>query len=496
MPQEEKDYFGKLYGIRLRSKKDKQISTKVKEIAESRDMDLGVMILGCIERSLNLHEGVNNISFNDLNTSFISFFENTRKKSIQLEKKLLRENYKKKESLENFIHEKYPNKIQREKFFLELITTQIDCELQLLEDFFFFGDYQTQFFVGYAGYLYNERDCEKKDLVRKYMDYKKKLLREWYDELKIAGVISNLEDLKLVGFKDKKNNYEGYFNFSNLEKLIYDLYEGEKLRHSPREKTILNIKSALSTKKPKEYSKKQGLEKNLKKYFKELIRYSLNLPNLLLNADQDRYMLFKKIGYEPKKFNKIGLEFERYIDFIEKNNLQKILGNSLDEKFNLYKFLNDYFSFPPADILLNLRSFIDFYDFFNSFFMDLQKKIENHAYNRDEIIKIVEHHIKLTRNPFPVSDLLDDIPFDKLKIYFENPEKDKKIEELLKYYLKNECEVDFDQLNENLTNQTFMRIFEKRRECWDTLPKDLVEKYNEKQLDLLKSFKKIYNEKK
>ena len=477
MPKKEKnnkEYMGRFYGLRLEDDRDEEIKKVLTDMSKKLKISLNQLIFDFLEKGLNLNTD-KTIQFNQdiLFDNFNLFFENAFNKISNLEYQLLAKNYEKKISLKTFLYNKYPEELQRKQFYLNLIKNQIGCELILLEIFFSLVDIETDKYIGYFGYL-----CDKKNMEPNsdnYIIYLKKLFSEliskWYYKLKTSNVVRTMEDF-----------YNVDFNYSSLEVFVLELYKGKKLKYSPKEKNIKKLRELYSEKKEKITSKERGLSYYFNQLFEQLIQYAFQLPNFSLNLDQDEYQLFFKIGYKPQLFYDMNIDFDGYLNYIKNNKLKHVFSYCFSEKIVFYSFLNDYYSLPPAELIINVKRFIRFYGNLDKFIKELPTQLKNHHYLLIEVERIASHLNAITENSIIKESLplwyqlINEISFKDLKTKFSTkPNNYDVVFNSTKAYLM-ECGVNFDELVENAEKET-IDMFAKRREfIFNSFPEDVKNK--------------------
>lgn len=485
MPQIKKDDYGRFYGIRLRSLEDKKIKTELLKLSKQKKIPLDRLTFALLEKALNLNEEKEiNVDKKALKDGFEIFFDKIRKKIISLENKLRMKNYEKKESLENYISKKFPDKIQKQKFYLELIETQIHCETELFLDFFSLYDYKSNEFVGYSRYV-----CEVSNLLftidnlhEIIKEYATKLYLRWFYELKTAGVIRELNDFKEI---KKSKDFDKVINYDALEVYIFDLYEGKKLLYSQKEERIKSF--AKLDKKKKKKSRKGGLKHHLNKLFRELVKYhkGLSFEKLLFNEGESQD--FYKIGYKPHVLYDI-LDLDGYVDFIEKNDLTKALANCLSTKSNLYEiFLNYYYNFPPTSLIYKILSFLDKINILNAYLEGLPEKIEGSAYSTEDLVRFVFHFkvIDKTAERSYYKEKIDKIPIKKLSELCDIiPKNYDKIQKTIKDYLIKH-NINLESLLGNAIQYANQRMIDEKIMYFKLYPDNIRQKIINSTKDLL-----------
>lgn len=476
MPQNKKDNYGTLYGIRLRRREDKNIKNELQKLSEEKNIPLDQLILSYLEKGLCLDgEKEININKEELTKDFDLFlYRNTKKRIDSFENRLKMKNYEKKETLKNYIFTKLPDKIQRKKFYLELVWVQFYCEKQLLCSFFSFYDYTSSEFVGYNRYFCKIHDIPfNLDTLQENLDrYLDKFHLKWFYELKTAGIIRNQKHLR-----------EADFNYNALEKFIFELYKGEKLLYSPKERRIKSVEYMFNEDKKKE-TKRKGVYRHFKEIFREFVKFEWNLSNEILYMDEDDYKTFRKIGFTPCFVYEI-LDIEGYIRFIDDNSLGKSLANCLSRLHLLYKQLNKFYSFPPYDLIVNINSFFLYLERVNVFLEKLPEQINHHClYNLVQIGKYLleldyykshpsAHGIVRSKQ---IDNMLNEIPIknvDKIaKIIPERYNESLKLvkDKLLKFG------IDLDKINKAGIKGIEQGRLKERELYFTTYPKEIQEK--------------------
>ncbi len=405
-----KEYLGTFYGMRLEKERDKEIRNIIKDMAKKKKITEVQLIFDYLEKGLNLNAN-KTINFNHefLYDKFNLFKKNIYKKISSLEYQLFQKNYKKKLSLNTFIHNKYPEEFQRNEFYLILIQNQILSELTLLETFFSLKDKDSNKCIGYFSYLcYNEKIIDNSEnFSNQLKNLERLLISKWYYKLITVNVVINMEDF-----------YNFDFNFFALEDLIFEIYKGKKLKRSSKEERTKQLIELCDEKKNKT-TIKWSISYHLDVLFKEIIQYYYDLPNFGQNISQDNYQLFFKIGYKPQLFYSIDIDFDGYINYLRDNNLRRVVSNCLARKIMFYSFLNEYCLFPPSDLILKIKYFFSFYDNLDKFIKELPSQLKKPHYSLNEVKKIAVHLYKITSESLPYwYQLMNEIPFEDLKTKF------------------------------------------------------------------------------
>jgi len=478
MPQNKKGNYGTLYGIRLRRREDKNIKNELQKLSEEKNIPLDQLILSYLEKGLCL-DGDKEINVNkeELTKDFDLFLHrNTRKKINSFENKLKMKNYEKKETLKNYVFKKLPDKTQRKKFYLELVWVQFYCEKQLLLSFFSFYDYTSSEFVGYNRYFCkNHNPPFNFDTLQENIDHHlNKFHLKWFYELKTAGIIRNQKNLRDVDF-----------NYSALEKFVFELYKGEKLLYSPKERRIKSFEPLYNQEEKKKITPiTKGIYRRFKEIFREFVKFKWNLSNEILNMDEDDYKIFRKIGFKPCFVYEI-LDVEGYIRFIDDNSLGKSLANCLARLYLLYKQLNKFYSFPPYDLIMNINFFFRYLESVNKFLEKLPEQINHHGlYN---LVQIGAYLLALDYSKSHPSDrgidrsnlidiMLNEIPIKNVdKIAKIMPERYNESLKLLKDTLL-KFGIDLDELNKAGIKGIEQGRLKEREMYFKSYPNELQEK--------------------
>lgn len=475
-----KEYIGRFYGMRIENDRDKEIRNIIMDISKKKKIPANQLIFDYLEKGLNLNAN-KTINFNQdvLYDNFNLFMGNASNKISNLEYQLFQKNYEKKLSLSNFIHNKYPEELQRKEFYLTLIKNQILSELILLDTFFSLIDKDSNKGIGYFSYL-----CYKENIIDNSENFSNQLrklesvlIAKWYYKLKTSNVVRNMEDF-----------YNVDFNFMALEKLIFELYKGKKLKRSSKEE---RIKQFVDNEKKDKITKEWGISYRLDQLFEQIIQYFWALPNFIQNIDQDNYQLFFKIGHKPKVFYDEIFDFDGYINYLKDNNLRRELSDCLARKVIFYSFLNDYYSLPPFDLIVKINHFISFYNELDNFIKELPSQLENNRYFLNEIEKIAIHLERIIKSPYLsfLQQLINDIPFDNLKnIFFTIPDNYNVVLDSIKTLLK-EDNISLDKIIENAEKEATKRIVERENYVLDSYPEDMKNKIIKLLADLKKEKK-------
>ncbi len=480
--KKKKEYIGRFYGMRIENDRDKEIRNIIIDISKKKKIPANQLIFDYLEKGLNLNAN-KKIKFNQdvLYDNFNLFMRNAFNKISNLEYQLFQKNYEKKLSLRNFIHNKYPEELQRKEFYLILIKNQILSELNLLDTFFSLIDKDSNKLIGYFSYL-----CYKENIIDNSENFSNQLTKlesilitKWYYKLKTANVVRTMEDF-----------YNVDFNFMALEELIFELYKGKKLKRSSKEERIKRFTDVYSEKKDKT-SKEMGISYRLDQLFKEIIQYFWGLQNFVQNLDQDNYQLFFKIGPTPKVFYDEIFDFDGYINYLKDNNLRRGLFYCLDQKIVFYSFLNDYYSLPPFDLIVRINHFMSFYKELNNFVKELPSQLEKNRYFLNEIEKIAIHLERIIKPPYLsfLQQLIKGIPFDNLKnIFLSVPDNYDMVLDSIKALLM-EYNISLDKIIENAEKEVTHRIVERENYVLDSYPEDMKNKIMKILADLKKEKK-------
>ena len=476
MPQNKKKNYGTLYGIRLRTLEDKNIKNELRKLSEEKNIPLDQLILSYLEKGLCLDgEKEINVNKEELNKDFDLFLQNSQKKIDSFENRIKMKNYEKKETLQNYILKKLPEQIQRKKFYLELIEAQFYCEKQFLLSFFSFYDYTSSEFVGYSRYFCKSHDIPfNLDTLQENIDrHLDKLHLKWFHELKTAGVIRNQKHLREVDF-----------NYNALEKFIFELYKGEKLLYSPKERRIKSFEYRNNEEKKKITPITKGIYRKFKEIFREFVKFKWGLSNEILHMEEDDYKIFRKIGFKPCFVYEI-LDIEGYIRFIDDNSLGKSLTNCLSRLHLLYKQLNKFYSFPPYDLIMNINFFFRYLESVNEFLEKLPEQINNYGlYN---LVQIGVYLLQLDYSKSHPSDsiivrsklidsMLNEIPIKNVdKIAKIMPERYNEPLKLLKDKLL-KFGIDLNKINKAGIKGIEQGRLKEREMYFKSYPKELQEK--------------------
>jgi len=409
---DKKKYRGTFYGIRYEDKNDERIKNKILEISEKMHIPASRLIFDYLEKGLNFNEEHEiNIDKERLENDFNDFLKNTSEEMKSLENRLKMRNFEKKESFKVYLFKMIPDDIERKKFYLELIRTQFICEKQLLFEFFRLYDIEAKDFVGYFRYLkekniffYNQENCD---------NFLKILENEFYYrffyELKIAGVIRSQEDLR-------KSN----INYKALERFIFSIYPGKKMLYSPKEKKEKQLEfiSQIKEETRDKISTTKAFSHKFKYIFREFVKSILGLQNEILHYDEKRYQIYNKIGFKPHFIYEI-LDVDDYIQFIEEFSLRKSVNDCLNQLYLFNKQLNNFHTFPPFEVLINLLFFFQYKEEIDNFLNDLPLKINNNIYSKSSLYHLGLYLYRLTRASEPNKLLLN----HELKKHPEIPKK-------------------------------------------------------------------------
>lgn len=468
--KEEKKYLGTLYGMRMENKTDLNIKKILLDISEEKDIPVNRLIFAYLGQALHINEGKEIIDKEELN-GFEFFLNKISERVISFENKLQMKNFEKKESLRNYIYNKYPDKIQKKKFFLEILQTQIFCERELLFIFLNLYDYKTKKDVGYFKYVAQKENLSFTDenYEKISLEYQLKLYSQWFLELRIAGVIGDLSNFNKI---EKIKDFDKVINYKALEKFIFELYEGHKLLYSPKEERIKMMQEINQLKEKK--AKYSGLKSHFKKLFRELVKYYNRLSNEILNLEESEYIIFRKIGYKPHIFYDI-LNLDDYITYIGDNNLEQSLSYAFSNNLLLYKQFNEFYNFPPQMLITRISLFFSYLNRINEFLEKFPNLEKQKAYSVDDI-----HKIGLYLGLIDKSDkrslcnkMLNEIPIEKIHELTELiPKNYYKIFGFIKDYLK-EYGIDLELELETVQEYANQRIFELEKKIFNLYPEEI-----------------------
>ena len=474
-----KEYFGSFYGMRIENDRDKEVRNIILDISKKNKIPANQLIFDYLEKGLNLNAN-KTINFNHevLYDNLNLFMENVYKKSSNFEYQLFQKNYEKKTSLRTFLYNKYPDELQRNNFYLNLIKNQIYSEIILLDTIFSLIDTDSNKLIGYFSYL-----CYKENIIDNSENFsiqlrklESMLITKWYYKLKTANVIRTMEDFSNVEF-----------NFMALEKLVFELYKGKKLKRSSKEERTKQLIEQYKEEKDK-ITKKWGISHCLDQLFKQIIQYFWDLPNFIQNSEQDKYQLFFKIGYKPQVFYDEIFDFDGYIDYLKDNNLRRMVSDCLAQKKLFYSFLNTYYSLPPFDLIMHIKHFISFYNELENFMKELPLQLKNNQYFLKEIEKIAIHLTKIIKPSHltVLQQLIKDIPLDNLKnIFFTVPDDYNTLLDSIKTLLM-KYNINFDKIIEKAEKETNNIFAERRDFIFNSYPEDIQKKI----IKTLEDFKK------
>ena len=482
----EKKYKGTLYGMRMETNKDREIKRVLTKLSERKNIPVNRLIFAYLEKALNINGKQEiNIKEEELNEDFKGFFDKITKRILSLENNVKMQFFEKRDTLKNYIYNKYPDDIQKKIFFLKLIKTQIYCEEELLHELFFLCDYKSNESIGYARFL-----CESNNISFTSDNYNKKfneclidLYLRWFYELKTAGIIKDLNDFKKI---EKIKDFDNNLNYLALEDFIFnDLYKTGKALPSSKEKRI-----KLFEKNPKSQAKNKifSLSYRLRNLFRELVKYNNGYSNEILHFEENEYQLFSKIGYNPHIFNE-SLDLNGYADFIKKHDLMRSLSDSLVNRTFLFKQLNKDYTFPPLTLITKISLFFSYLKEINIFLEKLPESIN--CYSDLDLLKIGAYLYKLSENQSDnrstCKTLLNKIPNKNIDCLNEiMPKKYEASLQFIRTQLKKKGR-DLDSFLANVSDETNRRIKDDRMMYENAYPEDVKNKRNE----TLKNYKKI-----
>ena len=468
MPQPEKPLFGKLYGIRLRTKKDKKIQDILSKIHKEKNIPLDRLILNYLEKGLNLDQIEENqqINFSDLTNIFDNFLNEINRKIDKLGRETEIREFEKEESLKNLTYNFLHDELNRNMLFLDILKTQIQSEMELCEILFTLYDYETKKSIGYFFYV-----CEKSKLKpspelfsKMWEDLIKKFLFEWYYELKINGVIQDLKDLKNLRI-----------NYNLLEKYIFSSYKGNRILSSRRQNNIDLLKKINAINKIKLGGFKSTFLRRLETLFKEIFKYkSHEFKDILFIHDTyenyEKYKIFEAFNFKPLILKKI-LDLDYYYQYLirdEEN--KKAFSYGMAQYLILYHHFNNYVHFPSLHLITQISIYFNEIKSLQDFFSQINEAVkeDKYSFNYLKLIGMFLKSLKLSKSYGEyIKNLLNNVPikrFDELLSYSPRNYDDTIL--MIQEKLKIEG-FDLNQEYESLKNLT-NKILTERTELFKT----------------------------
>ena len=198
----------KLYGIRLYNEEDIALKKELEKISKKEGIPLQTLILLNLKKSIDLENNGFKLIDDDIEGFFTNLMDKISHGALSLESALRTKDYGKKESLRNYVYNKYPNPDQRNKLYLELLNAQIHGELELLKILLLLTNYQSKVPVGYMR-IFLDEGTNPNDVEEIFKDMYTRFMKEWIYILKLYNAIEIKDDLSIAG------------DYSGLEALIF-----------------------------------------------------------------------------------------------------------------------------------------------------------------------------------------------------------------------------------------------------------------------------------
>lgn len=360
MPQKEKivEYEGrlqKLYGIRLRTKRDLTIKNQLKKISLERNVAIDKLMLDYLEKALETEIDAK-ILLKDFSFMFKTFITNSSRELDKLENQLKMKDFNKKDTLKRFLYSIFPDKIQRKKFYLELLTKQITCELVLLEALFSLRDVETGDHIGYYTYHYDCSKMKNEEFNKSYQEILQGFYKEWYYLLKTFGIVNEPEDL-----------INANINYMALENFIFEIYKGKKIFYSKEKEEQQSIQDSPNLL----YAKKEIIQKrDLYRLIDILFRHLFQVHGWDVISN-----LSRKIGLKPHVVSKI-LDLEKFFEFLKTRESDKSFSKALQDLILLYMSISNTVQFPPMNLIFEFDNYVKNLQKMSSFIKMLPLKID------------------------------------------------------------------------------------------------------------------------
>lgn len=358
MPRKEKDTVkDTLYGIRLRTDFDVSIKEKLEQISIEKEIPMDQLILSYIGRVIDINTSE---IIKEPRKTFINFIIKGIKEIKKNENKIKMEAYKKKKSLQWYIYQIYPEDLQRNQFFLKLLIVQIKHEYELLE--------LILMTFGYLDYLKLIDNLSNEELKKRSNDLVESFWKKWFYELKLSGIINNERDL-----------IELNFNYKMLERFVFRIYEGKKIKLSEEEKNEMFYESLKLRRIERIERKKKGIKK--KKITKQYLYKELNyLFQLSISGDRydpisfNDFKLKQKIGFKPYILYDV-LEIDKFWDFIKEIKQESIFLDLLSQIREIYLIISSGLEIPPSRLISDYEKYIHKHEDLRKILINLGDKI-------------------------------------------------------------------------------------------------------------------------
>lgn len=404
-----------------------------------------------------------------LSNTFILFNKNIQNKIQSYKEILIKEDYLKKKSIKDLIYNIYPEKIERQHFYLNLINTQFNSEFILLE--ILISNISSHFFP----FL-----CEIESLtfsedriIEIYNNLIFNFQLNWFNRLKINRVISNEENLETVNF-----------NFDMLEKFILKMYNGYQKQLSFKEKredSLLNIQR-------KKETTPTSLKTNLEGLFREIVKDFNGLSLDTFKSEENEYILFYKIKYKPSKFFFDLIKIDEFLAFVEKHDLGRSLSDFIKKYSHFYHQIN---SIPSSfDLILDMKIFFSRFVVFEVFLEKLPVQVNKNQYDLRQIKEIGMKLKKIWEDHYVYSSVIKEgceiIPIENPSIFTDLPENFLESYKFIRDYLKKRG-FDVESESDKIKNKVEQRLLNKNRLLHNLLKPEAKKRISE----TLKNYKKI-----
>lgn len=393
-PKEYEEKLKRLYGIRLRTKDDLELKQTLETISQETNMPLDQLMLTYLKKELRISQK-GDINQENLLESFNNFFKKIPQKMESLNNALKSRDYEKKEDLKKYFDNKFghysPTNIQRQKFFLDLIQTQILSEKILLDLLFNLFDSNEDKDISYPFFYFESHDISKKSINTFFKDFRKSFFNEWYYELKLYGVINNIEEFNNV-----------MLNYIQLERFIFSIYEGRKIRLSQKEKYLEFLQNLEDLKNinSNDYIKKKWYveRKNANNTKKSFLNNLKTLFTSIINHKGDEIRLysdlFRKIGFKPHILYKI-IDLDGYFKYLKDNNLLPNFSYAIQELILFYNFLISISDISPINLICQIESSFSSIEGLNNF---LNKFPETISYYNTQHLQLIYFYLKFFKD--------------------------------------------------------------------------------------------------
>lgn len=436
----------------------KEFIEKISQSSNETQNDYIIKIMDRYKASIEFNKDPQKLS-----NTFILFNKNIQRKINSYKEILIKEDYLKKKSIKDLIYNIYPDKIERQHFYLNLINTQFNSEFTLLD--ILISNISSHFFpfLCEIGNLTFNEDR----IIEIYNNLIFNFQLNWFNELKFNRVISNTENLETVNF-----------NFGMLEKFILKMYNGYQKQLSFKEKR----EESLLNKQRKKETIPVSLKSSLKGLFREIVKDFNGLSLDTFKSEENEYILFHKIKYKPSEFFFKLIKIDDYLAFIEKHNLSKTLSDFIKKYSHFYHQINSIPSLPLFDLTLDIKIFFSRFEVFEAFLKKLPAQINKNQYDLRQIKEIGMKLRKIWEDNYIYSSSIKEgievIPIENLSILTDLPESFLGSYKFIRYYLKKRG-FDVESESDKIKNKVEQRLLDRKLILHDLLKPEAKKRFSE-----------------